>query len=683
MMRNHLTFGGLCIFILLWGFPQKHYAAPYHSFMIDRDGFYRYAPTLYEPSHVVNFDISGVNDMFIDKKDRIYIARTGGGSPEVLVFNADETFASSIGGGILRGASGVFADPEGFIYVADDVSSAVFVFSPEGTVIRKIERPVSPLFGAKTPFKPIKLAADRQGNIYILGEGSTNGIIQLDREGEFLGYFGVSIARISLIRRLQNLLFPPEMMANFIRTQPSSMTNIGIDDDGLIYATTKGDTLEPLKKINVAGKNLLDDSLAQLYGEPALLSLESVTTDKYGNMYVLSSYTGHIIIMDSQGDVVGIFGAKSERNAELGLTVSPVAVGINSNQTIYIADKGTGQIQVFTPTPLTWTLFSALALYREGRYVESEDLWRQTLTRNATVAVAYNAIGLSLTKKEQYPEALSYFKRANNRESYSAAFWEVRQRFLMGNLRYAVTALGVFLFLRLIWNQLRRRTSWLDGYYRAAETLSASLAVRKLREITLVFRHPVNAFYNLSHEGAVPIPGAWALVIPAVGLVLAGDYATGFVFNEVNTGAGYMYSPIRQIIIYAAGFLLFVLSNFLIASITDGHGSLAQVFRGAALALAPVTFLYLPLILLSNVLTLQEVFLFTFARSFIFGWTGLLIIIMVMQIHDFDFSVALWNIALTLFTMVIIFVVAMVIYILGKAAADFFIALFEEVFNRV
>ncbi|MDR0553593.1 MAG: hypothetical protein LBG76_02170 [Treponema sp.] len=672
----------IAFFILSWlSAPEALQAAPYNSYMIDRDGFYRLAPALYEPSHVVNFDISGVNDLRIGADDRIYIARGGQDGAEILVFDEEENFAYSVGLGELKSAQGVFVDSGGLIYAADTSAGAVLVFSPEGELLRKIERPASPLFGAKTPFKPVKLAVDRQGNMYVLGEGSAGGIIQLDGAGEFLGYFGVSMTRVSLIRRIQNLLFPPELMENFIRAQPPSMTNIAIDGDGLVYAATKGDTLEPLKKINVAGKNLFDDSLADLYGEPALLALEAAAVDAYGNVYALSNYAGHIIILDSQGRTIGIFGAKSELNAEMGVTVNPVAIGINSRQRIYIADKGTGQIQVFTPSPLMETLFSALAFYREGRYVEGEELWRETLKRNAAIAVANNAIALSFAKKENYRDALEYFKLANNREGYSAAFWEVRQQFLMRNMRWAIIAFFVFIVLRIIWNRMKR-ASLLEGYYVQKKKALNTKLFKSLGEAAGVFRHPLNAFYGVAWEGAVSLPLAAVMAALAACLLLLSDYAAGFVFNTVNTGAGYMYSPIRTLIIYTGGFLLFVISNFLIASITNGHGSLSQVFRGASLALAPVVFFYLPLIFLSNALTLQEVFIYHFAQYFIFGWSGLLAIIMVMQIHDFDFREAIGNLLLTVFTMAVIFTVAVVIFMLARGGFEFFRSVIEEVYNR-
>lgn len=682
MMKRNYRIISILLLLLFVAQPLSVVAAPYYSFMIDRDGFYRYSPTLYEPARILDFDINGVNDMYIDANDMIYIARVGQAATEVLIFDADERYIGSIGAEVLRGASGVFVDIDGDIYVADNQQSAIFVFTADGALSRKIERPSSPLFGANTPYKPLKIAVDKQKNIYILSEGTTNGIIQLDRYGDFLGFFGVSVTRVSLVRRLQNLLFSPEMMANFIRTSPPSMTNIAIDGDGLVYATTKGDTLEPLKKINIAGKNLLDDSLASLYGDGLQVQLECVATDQYGNIYALSGATGQTIILDSLGQIIGIFGARSEQNTELGVTMNPVAIGINSAQTLFIADKGAGQLQIYAPTPLMWTLFSALSLYKEGRYVESEELWRETLKRNSSVAVANNAIGLSLLKKQDYANALNYFRLANDRDNYSTAFWEVRQRFLMQNIQYAIALLALLMALNIIWNQIKRRSSVFDGYYAAKRRFFATKPLRKLREVTLVFRHPLDAFYNVSHEGAVPLSSAAAIIAPALAFLLLSDYATGFAFNEINTSAGYMYSPFRVVIIYVVAFGLFVLSNFLIASINDGHGNLSQVFRATSLALAPVAFFYVPLILLSNALTLQEVFIYEFIRAGIFAWSGLLLIFMVMQIHDYDFREALWNLMLTLFTMAIIFIVSVVIYILGRAAIDFFVSIIEEMFNR-
>ena len=688
MRKNSLRIT-LAAMAALFFLPALLCAAPYYSFMLDRDGRFRLSPDLYEPSHVINFDVSGVNDLFIDKNDRLYIARTGKDGPEILIFDAEGQYSRSIGTDILRGVSGIFVDDEGFVYAADDAARAVCIFSPAGEFLRRIERPASPLFGADAAFKPVKLAADRQKNIYILGEGNGNGIIQLDADGAFLGYFGVSRTRISITRHLQNLLFSPQMTEAFIRTRPASMTNIAIDSDGLVYAVTRGDTPEPLKKINIAGKNLLDDSLSRLYGDVSLLSLESVAVDAWGNIFTLSGNSGQVIILDSRGDIIGIFGARDEQNAELGVTVNPVSLGIDSKQWLYIADKGSGQIQVFQPSPFMATLFSALALYREGRYVESEELWQETLKRNAAISVANNAVGLSLAKKEAYSEALDYFWQANNRVSWSAAFWEQRQRFLMANLPYAIIAvLALVLFSMILKAVNTRKARKRDPGIPSAQAFHAPPPVRffgntmkRLKEVAAVFRHPVNTFYDVAHYDTVPLmPAALLIGISAV-LLLASDYTMGFLFNPVNTD--YLYSPRRVILVYIGAFFLFVISNFLAASITDGHGSFTQVLRASALALAPIAFFTIPLILLSNVLTLQEVFIFSFTRYCIFCWSGLLVIIMVMQIHEFDFGPALLNIVLSLFIMAVIFVVAVVIFILAKAALDFFISLAQEALNRV
>jgi len=653
-------------------------AAPYWSFMVDRDGHLRNSPGLYEPSHIIDVDAAGVNDMFIAPDDTIYIA-VSGNTTEIIVLDGNENERTRVGSGILKSAAGVFADTDGLIYVADSTQAVVYVFNPDGTVVRTIAKPTSPLFGTNTPFKPMKLVVDRQKNLYILSEGTTNGIIQMNEEGAFLGYFGVNLADMTIFRKLQKMLFSEQMMSNFIKNVPPSMSNIAIDAEGLVYAVTKGDTKEPIKKINVAGANLFEDVLYNIYGNGQSGAPESVATDAYGNVFVLTGYRGHIFILDSLGNIVGIFGAKSEINAELGITSNPVAIGVDSVENIYVADKSLGQIIVYTPTPLMQTLYSALAYYKEGQYTESERLWSEVLMRNSSFALANNAIGLARLKHEDYAASLDYFLLANNRGGYSNAFWEVRQKFVMDNVSYVIVAVVILSVLKGIWNQVRKRTKALDGWYAAKARIGGTAFMQEAKTVTNVLRYPIDTFYDIRYYNTVKLPSALLLLAVAAGLLVAADYFTGFVFNTVDTSGTSGYNPIRNLMTYVVVLVLFVGSNYLIASINDGRGKLMQVFRATMLCLMPLAALYLPLIAVSNVLTLQEAFIFQLFQYVIFAWCGLLVFIMVMQVHDYEFGEALRSLLLTIFTMAIIFVIVMVIYMLAKEAVGFFGSILQEV----
>ena len=70
---------------------------------------------------------------------------------------------------------------------------------------------------------------------------------------------------------------------------PSTPTNLHIDDTGLIYTVTQGDKETSLKKLNIAGKNLLDSESGGLTADlPA-----AVTTGNYNNILV-ADWDGYI-----------------------------------------------------------------------------------------------------------------------------------------------------------------------------------------------------------------------------------------------------------------------------------------------------------------------------------------------------------------------------------------------------
>jgi hypothetical protein len=166
-------------------------------------------------------------------------------------------------------------------------------------------------------------------------------------------------------------------------------------------------------------------------------------------------------------------------------------------------------------------------------------------------------------------------------------------------------------------------------------------------------------------------------------LVVASPYFIGFVFNNVNTANTWSYSVLQTAVTYTGAVLLFVISNNLIASTGDGRGTLGYVFKGTMVSLTPITLFYIPFILLTNVLTLQEVFIVDFLHSALFVWSVMLIVLMVMQIHDYKFSEAVKNLLLTVFTMIVIFVICVVIFVLGKELIEYIIRVVEEVVLRV
>ncbi|MBE0700703.1 MAG: hypothetical protein IH571_03345, partial [Acholeplasmataceae bacterium] len=83
------------------------------------------------------------------------------------------------------------------------------------------------------------------------------------------------------------------------------------------------------------------------------------------------------------------------------------------------------------------------------------------------------------------------------------------------------------------------------------------------------------------------------------------------------------------------------------------------------------------------VLTHYEVFIFQFANMFMFGWTLLLVLLMIKEIHGYKIGALIKNVLLTLFTMVMIMLIAFVVYLLINQVYDYVFGVIKEVISRV
>jgi hypothetical protein len=199
--------------------------------------------------------------------------------------------------------------------------------------------------------------------------------------------------------------------------------------------------------------------------------------------------------------------------------------------------------------------------------------------------------------------------------------------------------------------------------------------------VTSVLRKPADLFYDVRVYDKVSYKSVALLYVLALVFMLAGDYLAGFIFNPHNTQA-WWYNPFQRVANWVLFVALFIVANFLISSIREGQGKFMQIVKCVALCLVPLVLLYVPYIILSNILTGQEVFILNTFRGIIFAWCGLLAFLMMSHLHDYEFKETVACALLTVFAMVVLFVTAIVVYTLGKEAVSFFWALIEEAVLR-
>lgn len=125
-------------------------------------------------------------------------------------------------------------------------------------------------------------------------------------------------------------------------------------------------------------------------------------------------------------------------------------------------------------------------------------------------------------------------------------------------------------------------------------------------------------------------------------------------------------------------FFLWNAANYLVSTISDGEGRIRDVVIGSAYSLFPYVLFALPIALISNVLTLNEIFLHSFALNLMWFWLGIMLFIMAKEIHNYSFSETVRNVLITLFTMVLFVLTGYILYVLFNQLFDFISAIAQE-----
>ncbi|MED1862499.1 YIP1 family protein [Fictibacillus nanhaiensis] len=671
-MKRIAQFVAFLVFLLVPIYSTASASVPYQTETLSAGGQTIETQTAYTPVGTLLPDVEIMNpeDIFSDTKGNLYIADSG--TKKILVADKNGKFVREIGKGVLKSPTGVYVDENENIYVADYEVEKVFRFSQDGKVEEVYGKPDSPLFGKSSSFKPQKVAVDRRGSIYVISEGSTNGIIQLSKDGGFLGYYGVNSTEGSFGTFLQKLLTSESKKANMFMKTPPAPDNIALDDQGLVYSVTEGTTNEVIKKLNVAGKNMLFPDISDEK------SLQDIAVDHDGNIFVVSS-TGEIYEYDSFGNLLFIFGGKDDGTNRLGLFKQPTGITIDPEGRLYVTDKERGMIQVFESTAFSKQVHEGIALFKEGRYVESQKYWEEVLKMNSSFGLAHSAMGSAYYKQQDYDKALEEYEFANDVFGYSDSFWEVRHAWMQENLETVLFALIFFGILYYIVKAIDKKKGILNQPRRQIGAIKKQKLIGELLFLFKFFRHPIDSFYYLKRKQYASILSATILYVILIVEYIYSRFYTGFIFKTVSSDA----NLVGELLLLLVPLALFIVVNYLVSTINDGEGRFKDIYIGTIYSLAPFLLFSPILTLLSNVLTYNEAFVYVFSIRIIYAWCLIILFIMLKEIHNYTFSDTIRNIFVTLFGMVIMLLVVFIVFVLIDQVYDFVYSIIKEAVLRV
>lgn len=650
---------------------------PYRTYTMDGYGRVMETQTAYLPNEtIIKFGeefLNTPNDLFITDEGEIYVADTG--NSRIVVGNEAGELVKIIGEGILNTPRGVFVTENKHVYVADSEGMAVYEFDENGNKVNEYGKPDSPLYGDNIEYKPSKLVVNDAGIMYIICASNTNGIVEISPEegGTFLGYFGANAASKDPMLVLRRAIATESQRAKMVSNIPSTPDNLAIDEKGLIYTVTRGEKFDSLKRLNIAGKNLITscDAYDQSPG--------AVATGNHDNVYVAST-KGYIYEYNNQGELLFVFGAKDDGSQRVGLSTQVTSIKIDTHDNIYLLDSEKNQIQVYRPSEFTGLLHNALYLYSKGRYTESKEPLEQVLKMNSMFDYANKAMGRALFQEENYDLATDYAKLAKDYSGYSDAFWEIRNNWLKRNIVTLIISIIILYILIKVLKYMDKK----KGIFNKPREIWKSFYNNKLFSNVMYakyfMRHPTDGSYGIAREGRASFLAPSIILVIFIAEYVINKYLCGFLQKTIREGRYELVSDIGTIIVVITGVTL---CNYLVCTINEGEGTVKKIYTYFCYSLMPYIILTPVSFVLSHMVTNNEAFLITLVEVVMYGWIIVLMILAIQGVNNYTAQETFKIICLSIFTILIVSLLIFIIYVLWAQVFEFISAIIGEVVYRL
>ncbi|CAM4364314.1 YIP1 family protein [Paenibacillus alkaliterrae] len=661
--------------------PKPAHASPYEGYTYSNWGEAVQSPIAYLPSRTITGQEIGIgpwtapSDLFAAPDGNLYVLDSGNG--RIVVLNSEWKAVRQMQGFQRNGQQESFNNPEGIfvtgaghIYVADTENRRVVELDGSGAFVREIGAPKSEVISDNFEYFPRKVIVDKAGRIYVVARGVYEGIIEFDSEGGFTGFMGTNRVQFDPVDLFWKTVSTKEQREKLIRFVPIEFNNMDVDADGFIYTTTADkQTLAPVKRLNPSGIDVLrvNGSMGPV-GDLSRERSAFIDIDESGNgVYrTLDSTRGRIFTYNEDGNLLYVIG---QLGNQIGTFKNPVAIESIGNR-IYVLDRDLGRITEFAATKFGSLVGEANGLYSAGKHDAAAKLWEEVLRLDANYEMAYIGIGKSMLRKGEYKQAMTFLKLGNEREYYSKALTKYRREYMREHFG---TYMTMVIALILVVMTVRRRMRLRKG---------ASNRMRFLKEARYslhVAFHPFDGFWDLKYENKGKLRIALIILFAVtVTMILKRQYA-GYVVNYNHPLELNSIDELKYIVL---PFLLWCVANWSLTTLMDGEGKFKEIVIATGYAMLPLILIYLPNMVLSNVISLREASFYYLLESAAGLWFVWLLFIGTMTVHQYTVTKTILTMLLTVVVMGVIIFLGLLFFSLIQQIVSFVYTIYQELSLR-
>lgn len=201
-----------------------------------------------------------------------------------------------------------------------------------------------------------------------------------------------------------------------------------------------------------------------------------------------------------------------------------------------------------------------------------------------------------------------------------------------------------------------------------------------LRYALHVIVRPFDGFWDLTREQRGSIAAANFIVFMALLTRILRLQYTSFLFLRINWARVHVF---REVLAILLPLMIWCLANWSLTTLFEGKGRMRDIYMGTAYAITPYVLIQLPLILISNIVTIEEGAFYSVLSGISFLWCGLLLVAAMMMIHDYSLGKTVLFMGMSLFGMLVIIFVSMLFFSLISDGIAYFVSLYKELSFRL
>lgn len=655
-MKRYFKFFVALICILTIISVNVSAATPYETYTYSYAGDVQISPAAYNPQiKIAEFGDAGIlkspNDILYDsKRDYIIIADTGNNRIVVIDKNFNVVkIISEFNNDKFNEPYGVFVNNDGNLYVADTKNGRIVIFNEKFEFVKILPTLSADVLPEGFTYMPTSVAVDNADNIYVVSMNTNMGVISLDPDGNFEGFFGAQEVAVNPLETFWRSIMSEEQLDRSESYVSVEYSNITIDQKGFAYVTcsdidryelynavntrSSSSAYAPIKKLNPAGTDVLvrngfyppvgDIEFNAYKGDPEPSKIGDVELLENGMYALLDTSKNKIFTYDSNGNLLYAFGGTGEA---AGLYHTLTSFTWNDGR-FYMLDAYDGSVTILERTEYGALLDEVIGYQETMQFKKADELWNTIIAKNNNFDMAYLGLGKIALEQGEYEEAMEYFKIIGDKTYYEKAFKLQREGILqkIGFLTFAIVIAVVLLIVWLIGKV---------GKYN--EKLTESRHSGKFFDEIIfgfyVMRHPFNGYWALKQEkrGSVRAATFW-MSVSGVSAIFAA------------LGACYLQKAENPSIISALSntvfpLLLAIVSNMCFTTLMDGKGTFKDTYIAVSYATVPYALCTIPMTLVSHVLISDELSILNLFTTVVLAWVLMLVFCGLMTIHDYSFG---------------------------------------------